>query len=284
MKLRYITILTTAILAAQVVAQEPQETQKLTSQKDKLSYTIGQNTGKFLNKNNIEINQDLLIKGILDGLSGNQSLLSEQELKETLLVFQKEMMAKQTEARKKMAEAREKMAAAQGKLAEENLKKGEAFLAENAKKEGVITLPSGLQYKVITPGTGKTPKVTDEVTTHYRGTLIDGTEFDNSYERGEPTKFQVSGFVAGWQEALQLMKEGAKWQLFIPAKLAYKDKARGSKIGPNATLIFELELISVGEKKQEAVSEKSQPDKKSVGEVEQKVEKVEKPSEPRHAE
>jgi FKBP-type peptidyl-prolyl cis-trans isomerase len=282
MKLRYITILTTAILAAQVVAQEPQ---KLTTQKDKLSYTIGQNTGEFLNKNNIEINQDLLIKGILDGLSGNQSLLSEQELKETLLVFQKEMMAKQTEARKKMAEAREKMAAAQGKLAEENLKNGEAFLAENAKKEGVISLPSGLQYKVITPGTGKTPKVTDEVTTHYRGTLIDGTEFDSSYKRGESTKFTVGKVVAGWQEALQLMKEGAKWQLFIPAKLAYKDKAPGGKIGPNATLIFELELISVSDStEQEMVSEKSQPDKKSVGSASQKVEKVEKPSEPQHAE
>jgi len=273
MKLRYITILTTAILAAQVVAQEPQETQKLTSQKDKLSYTIGQNTGKFLNKNNIEINQDLLIKGILDGLSGNQSLLTEQELKETLLVFQKEMMAKQTEARQKMV-------AAQGKLAEENLKNGKAFLAENAKKEGVITLPSGLQYKVITPGTGKTPKVTDEVTTHYWGTLIDGTEFDSSYKRGEPTKFTVGKVVAGWQEALQLMKEGAKWQLFIPAKLAYKDKAPGGKIGPNATLIFELELISVSDSTEQK-SEKSQPDKKSVGSASQKVEK---PSEPQHAE
>jgi len=122
---------------------------------------------------------------------------------------------------------------------------GEKFLAENAKKEGVKTLPSGLQYKVILPGSGKTPKATDSVTTHYRGTLVDGTEFDSSYKRGEPATFPVSGVIAGWTEALQLMKEGAKWQLVLPPSLAYGERGVGRDIGPNATLIFEVELIKV---------------------------------------
>jgi FKBP-type peptidyl-prolyl cis-trans isomerase FklB len=130
-------------------------------------------------------------------------------------------------------------------LAEKNKNDGEAFLAENAKKQGVITLPSGLQYKIIKPGTGRKPKPTDEVTTHYRGTLIDGTEFDSSYRRGEPTSFPVNGVIAGWTEALQLMPVGAKWQLFIPPHLAYGERGAGGQIGPNATLIFEVELIAI---------------------------------------
>jgi FKBP-type peptidyl-prolyl cis-trans isomerase FklB len=131
------------------------------------------------------------------------------------------------------------------KLSEKNKADGEKFLAENAKKEGVKVLPSGLQYKVITPGTGKSPKATDTVTTHYKGMLIDGTEFDSSYKRGEPATFPVSGVIPGWTEALQLMKEGAKWQLFLPSNLAYGERGAGRDIGPNATLIFEVELISV---------------------------------------
>jgi len=133
------------------------------------------------------------------------------------------------------------------RLAKKNLEEGKAFLAKKAKTDGVVTLPSGLQYKVITAGTGKTPKLTDKVTTHYRGTLINGTEFDSSYKRGEPATFPVQGVIAGWTEALQLMKEGAKWKLFIPAKLAYGKPGKGGKIGPNATLIFKIELLSVGE-------------------------------------
>jgi len=131
------------------------------------------------------------------------------------------------------------------KLSEKNKADGEKFLAENAKNEGVKSLPSGLQYKEITPGKGKSPKATDTVTTHYKGTLIDGTEFDSSYKRGEPATFPVSGVISGWTEALQLMKEGAKWQLFIPSDLAYGERGAGRDIGPNATLIFEVELISV---------------------------------------
>jgi FKBP-type peptidyl-prolyl cis-trans isomerase FklB len=138
-----------------------------------------------------------------------------------------------------------KQAETMQKLSEKNKADGEKFLAENAKKEGVKTLPSGLQYREITPGKGKSPKDTDTVSTHYKGTLIDGTEFDSSYKRGEPVTFPVSGVIAGWTEALQLMKEGAKWQLFIPSNLAYGDRGAGREIGPNATLIFEVELISV---------------------------------------
>jgi FKBP-type peptidyl-prolyl cis-trans isomerase FklB len=129
--------------------------------------------------------------------------------------------------------------------ADKNQKEGEVFLAENKKKKGVVTLPSGLQYRVITAGTGKIPKVTDTVTTHYRGTLIDGTEFDSSYKRGEPASFPVNGVVKGWTEALQLMKVGSKWQLFIPSNLAYGPQGAGQVIGPNATLIFEIELLSI---------------------------------------
>jgi FKBP-type peptidyl-prolyl cis-trans isomerase FklB len=153
-----------------------------------------------------------------------------------MAAFQKEMMAKQQELAKR--------------LGEKNKKEGEAFLSENRKKEGIKALPSGLQYKVVKAGTGKKPKSTDTVTTHYRGTLIDGTEFDSSYRRGQPASFPVSGVIAGWTEALQLMEEGAKWQLFIPPNLAYGERGAGSQIGPNATLIFEIELISIQEKKQ----------------------------------
>jgi FKBP-type peptidyl-prolyl cis-trans isomerase FklB len=130
-------------------------------------------------------------------------------------------------------------------LADKNQKEGEVFLAENKKKKGVVTLPSGLQYHVITAGTGKIPKATDTVTTHYRGTLIDGTEFDSSYKRGEPASFPVNGVIKGWTEALQLMKVGSKWQLFIPSNLAYGPQGAGQVIGPSATLIFEIELLSI---------------------------------------
>jgi FKBP-type peptidyl-prolyl cis-trans isomerase FklB len=135
------------------------------------------------------------------------------------------------------------------KTGEMNKKEGETFLAGNKKKEGVVTLPSGMQYKVMKQGSGKKPKLTDTVTTHYKGTLIDGTEFDSSYRRGQPVSFPVNGVIAGWTEALQLMEEGAKWQLFIPSPLAYGEKGAGPQIGPHATLIFEVELISVQEKK-----------------------------------
>jgi FKBP-type peptidyl-prolyl cis-trans isomerase FklB len=147
------------------------------------------------------------------------------------MTFQKALMAKQAEAWKKRGE--------------KNKAEGEKFLAENAKREGVKTLPSGLQYREIAPGTGKSPKTTDTVTTHYKGTLIDGAEFDSSDKSGQPATFEVTGVIPGWTEALQLMKEGAKWQLFVPSNLAYGERGRRPLIGPNATLIFGMELISV---------------------------------------
>jgi len=228
MKLRLIAIMGVLFLVSQVHAQE---NLVLKNQKEKMSYIIGMDIGNNLKKQGIDIETNILINGIKDAFASAKSLLSEQEIRETLATFQKEMQAKQEEIGKK------------------NKKEGEAFLAENKKKEGVKTLPSGLQYKVIKAGTGKKPKLTDTVTAHYRGTLIDGAEFDSSYKRGQPASFSVSGVIPGWTEALQLMEEGTKWGLFIPPNLAYGERGGGAMIGPNATLIFEVELISIQEKK-----------------------------------
>ena len=229
MKLKLIVILGILFLVSQVNAQE---NLVLKNQKDKISYIIGMDIGTNLKKQSIGIDSNILAKGVKDALAGTKPLLTEQEIQETMMAFQKEMMAKQAEVAKK------------------NKAEGEAFLAENKKKEGVKALLSGLQYKVIKAGTGKKPKSTDTVTAHYRGTLINGTEFDSSYKRGQPATFPVSGgMIPGWTEALQLMEEGAKWQLFIPSNLAYGEKGAGRDIGPNATLIFEIELVSIQEKK-----------------------------------
>jgi FKBP-type peptidyl-prolyl cis-trans isomerase FklB len=232
MKHQWIAIVSILFLAFQVSAEEPLV---LKSQKDKVSYIIGTEIGKNFKKQSVDIDPDILTRGIKDAISGGKSLLTEQEIQETMTTFQREMMAKQEEVTKK--------------LGEKNKKEGEVFLAENKKKEGVKTLPSGLEYKVVKAGTGKKPTLTDTVTTHYRGTLIDGTEFDSSYRRGQPVSFPVAGVIPGWTEALQLMEEGAKWQLFIPPNLAYGERGMGGVIGPNATLIFEIELISIQEKK-----------------------------------
>ncbi len=210
------------------------EKDELKTQKDKLSYAIGMDMGGSLKRNAIDVDVDALMKGIKDSLAGGKMLLTEQEQKEILVAFQKEFQAKQQEKMKAQAE--------------KNKKEGEAFLADNKKKKGVKVLPSGLQYKVITEGKGPSPKDSDTVTVNYRGTLIDGTEFDSSYKRNEPATFPVKGVIKGWTEALQLMKEGAKWQLFIPANLAYGERGAGNMIGPNSTLIFEVELLKIGPK------------------------------------
>lgn len=229
MKLKLIVVLGIVFWVSYVNAQE---NLVLKTQKDKMSYIIGMDIGTNLKKQSIDIDTNILAKGVKDALSGGKPLLTEQEIQETMAAFQKEMMAKQAEVGKK------------------NKGEGEAFLAENKKKEGVKTLPSGLQYKVIKAGTGKKPKLNETVTAHYRGTLINGTEFDSSYKRGQPVSFPVSGVIPGWTEALQLMEVGAKWQLFIPSNLAYGEQGAGSVIGPNATLIFEVELVSIQEKKE----------------------------------
>ena len=207
------------------------DTPELKTDKEKISYSIGMDIGGNLKRGSLEVDPDLLAKGLKDSYGGGKTILTEDQARQAIADFQKTLMAKQAETMQK--------------LSEKNKADGEKFLAENGKKEGVKTLPSGLQYKEIAPGTGKSPKTTDTVTTHYKGTLIDGTEFDSSYKRGEPVSFPVSGVIAGWTEALQLMKEGAKWQLFVPSNLAYGERGAGREIGPNATLIFEVELISI---------------------------------------
>jgi FKBP-type peptidyl-prolyl cis-trans isomerase FklB len=204
---------------------------ELTSDKEKLGYSIGMDIGGNLKRQSVEVDPDALSKGFKDAYTGGKTLLTEEESRRTIMVFQRQLMEKRVEAQKQ--------------LGEKNKAEGEKFLAENGKKEGVKTLASGLQYKELVPGKGKTPKDNDTVTTNYKGTLIDGTEFDSSYKRGEPVTFPVSGVIPGWTEALQLMKEGAKWQLFIPPNLAYGERGAGQEIGPNATLIFEVELISI---------------------------------------
>ena len=232
MKLRWIVVLVVMLFACQVSAADEMT---LKSEKDKVSYIIGREIGGNLKSQAIDVDPEILARGIKDAFSGAKSSLTEEEMKEVMTAFQKEVMAKRQELAKQ--------------LGEKNKKEGEAFLAGNKTKEGVKTLPSGLQYKVIKAGTGKKPKATDTVTTQYRGTLTDGTEFDSSYSRGQPATFPVNGVIPGWTEALQLMEEGAKWQVFVPSNLAYGERGAGPKIGPNATLIFEIELISVQEKK-----------------------------------
>jgi FKBP-type peptidyl-prolyl cis-trans isomerase FklB len=194
---------------------------------EKISYIIGRDMAANLKKQGIEIEAESFVKGLKEVIAGQPSSLSDQEIQMAMMALQQEMTQKQ------------------GAKGGENQKVGEAFLAENKNKEGVKTLPSGLQYQVLQEGTGKSPAASDKVTTHYHGTLIDGTVFDSSYERGQPATFPVNGVIAGWTEALQLMKEGAKWRLFIPSNLAYGAQGAGDAIGPNSALIFDVELISV---------------------------------------
>jgi FKBP-type peptidyl-prolyl cis-trans isomerase len=228
MKPRWLAAATAALLLAGHASA--QDAPKLTNQKDKVSYSIGMDIGNNLKRQSIDVDVDLLAKGVKDALAGGETLLSDEEARETLVALQKELRAKALE-RKKLD-------------AEKNKKEGEVFLAENKTKEGVVSLPSGLQYKILRSGDGSSPKGTDTVETNYRGTLIDGTEFDSSYKRGQAAVFPVNGVIAGWTEALQLMKVGDKWQLFVPPELAYGERGAGP-IGPNSTLIFDVELLSI---------------------------------------
>ena len=202
----------------------------LKDQKDKASYSIGYDIGTTFKKQNVELNPDALFSGLKDALSGKEAM-SKEERDKTLADFQKEMV--------------EKQAATTKAAGEKNTVDGEKFLAENKKKEGVKTTASGLQYKVLKEGTGASPKPTETVVTNYKGTLLDGTEFDSSYKRNEPATFPVNRVIPGWTEALQLMKPGSKYQLFIPSKLAYGERGAGKDIGPNSALIFEVELLSI---------------------------------------
>jgi FKBP-type peptidyl-prolyl cis-trans isomerase FklB len=204
----------------------------LKTQTQKSSYAIGMNIGKNLKRDSVDVDPAVLLRGLKDALAGNKLLLTDEEAKAALTALQTEVRTKE--------EAKLKAAAL------ENKKAGDAFLAANKTKEGVVALPSGLQYKVIKEGTGPKPTAQDTVLCHYRGTLVDNTEFDSSYKRNEPLKIPVGGVIKGWTEAIQLMPVGSKWQLFIPSDLAYGERgAPGSPIGPNSTLIFEVELISI---------------------------------------
>lgn len=228
MKFAWAVALGIVLLVGQAKAEE-QAAPK--TEKEKLSYSMGVDFGTYLKRQAVDVDLELLLRGVKDVFSGRSFLLSDEEMNAVKNAFSQQMMLKQAEETKK--------------LAEKNKKEGETFLEANKAKEGVKTLPSGLQYKMITEGTGKSPKATDTVTVNYRGTFVDGTEFDNSYKRGQPVTFQLNAVIAGWTEALQLLKEGAKCQLFIPSNLAYGEKGAGGIIGPNATLIFDVELLSV---------------------------------------
>jgi len=224
----WVGIFGAVLLAAQASAGEAPV---LKTEKDKTSYGIGVDVARNFKGLGIDLDLDILIKALRDVYSGEKLLMTEEELRVTMNAYRAELMQKQ--------------AVAQRKAAEENQKKGDAFLAENKTKEGIVALPSGLQYKILNAGNGKTPTDADTVECHYRGTLIDGTEFDSSYRRGQPITLGVTGLIAGWREALKLMPVGSKWQLFIPPKLAYGARGAGRDIGPNATLIFEVELLAI---------------------------------------
>src|ERR1043166_9108609 len=221
---RFIIIVSASLLALPLFGQE--KSPQLKDQKEKISYAIGMNIGLNLSRQKVDINPDVLAAGLKDALAGKPQLTPDQ-VKDVMAQFEKDMEQKQKEA------------------GEKNKTEGAKFLEENKKKDGVKTTASGLQFKVLKEGSGASPKETDTVVTNYRGTLIDGTEFDSSYKRNEPASFPVNRVIKGWTEALQLMKPGAKYQLFIPSSLAYGERGAGQLIGPNATLIFEVELLSI---------------------------------------
>jgi FKBP-type peptidyl-prolyl cis-trans isomerase FklB len=211
--------------------QKDKDSGPLKDQKEKVSYSIGLDIGTTLKRQLIDVNETLLNQGVHDGLTGGKPLLTDEQVKEVMGNFQKDMLAKQAAARKATGE--------------KNGEEGKKFLEQNKSKPGVKTTASGLQYKVEKEGSGSSPKESDTVKVNYRGTLINGTEFDSSYKRGAPASFPVNRVIKGWTEALQLMKPGAKYQLFVPADLAYGERGAGSDIGPNAMLMFDVELVEV---------------------------------------
>ena len=216
-------------------AAKPVTAFTLKTQRDKASYAVGANYGKMLHDRAVPVDAAVVARGLKDAMAGGKLLLTDDQMKAVLTQLQTEVRSNQE------AKAREASGPAR--------KAGEAFLAENKSKEGIVTLPSGLQYKILTVGTGPKPTANDTVTCNYRGTLLSGKEFDGSEKHGGPQSFPVGGVIKGWTEALQLMPVGSKWQLFIPPDLAYGDRGAGGDIGPGETLIFEIELISIGDQK-----------------------------------
>lgn len=214
-----------------VVVSSGQDAPALKSPKEKYSYALGVDFGNQLRARSVEVDPDLFNKGLKDALSGGKTLLTEAEVRAGIAELQAELKRKQVSVVKLSAE--------------DGQKAGQAFLAENKKKDGVVTLPSGLQYKILKTGEGRKPTDSDTVVCNYRGTLLNGTEFDSSYKRNEPATFAVTAVIPGWREGLKLMPVGSKYQFFIPPELAYKQYGFGREIGPNATLIFEVELLAI---------------------------------------
>lgn len=202
----------------------------LTTPKQKASYAIGLNIGKGLHRDSVDIDPNILLRGLKDAMAGGKTLLTDDEAKAAMIAIQADLRKRQ-EAKMEIA-------------GEANKKEGDAFLAENKTKDGIVTLPSGLQYKILKEGTGPKPTATDSVVCNYKGTLLDNTEFDSSYKRGQPATFKVGQVIKGWTEALQLMPVGSKWQIFVPADLGYGLRGSGP-IGPGSTLVFEIELLSI---------------------------------------
>ena len=218
------------LLTAQVSGAEPGV---LKTQKEKVSYAVGAEVAKSIKQQGIDLDVDVLLKAVKDVLSAQNLLMTDDEIRKTTATVHAELKQKRMQGMR-----------VRTKDAEENRKEGEAFLAENKTKEGVVTLPSGLQYRILKAGDGKKPSDADTVECHYRGTLINGTEFDGT-EEGKPANLKVSALIPGWKEAMKLMLVGSKWQIFIPPQLAYGERGVGRDIGPNATLIFEVELLAI---------------------------------------
>ena len=217
--------------AGQTPAEPPSLAPGFKTQKEKVSYAIGMEMGKGVKTQGIDVDPTIMTQGLKDGLSGAKPQMSEDELRQVIRALQQEIRQKQMQA--------------QEAAATENKTKGEAFLAENAKKDGVVALPDGLQYKILAAGQGKKPLESDTVLCNYKGTFLDGTEFDSSAKAGKPVPFEVKNVIPGFREVLQLMPVGSKWQVFVPSNLAYGERGAGGVIGPNATLIFEVELVSI---------------------------------------
>ncbi len=218
-------IATSSLLTTSVFAEEA----ALTTDNQKFSYGVGMQIGQSISRQNVKVDQDALILAIKDALEGKEPRVPLDELQRVMEAEEKKIVAQQTAS------------------SDKNQEIGKAFLAENKKLDGIKTTGSGLQYRVITAGSGASPKTSDTVTVHYRGTLIDGHEFDSSYKREQPATFPLKGVIKGWQEALPMMKQGGKWEIFVPSELAYGPKGAGGAIGPNETLIFEIELLKIGE-------------------------------------
>lgn len=216
---------------AKAPAAAPTPGQGLKTAKEKNSYAIGMEMGKGLKSQGMDLDSPALMQGLKDALTDAKPLMSEEELRQVITALQQEMRQKQMQV--------------QEAAAAENKTKGDAFLAANQKKEGVVVLPDGLQYKILTAGTGKKPVESDTVLCNYKGTFIDGQEFDSSAQAGKPVPFEVKNVIPGFKEVLQMMPVGSKWQVFIPSNLAYGERGAGGVIGPNSTLVFEIEVVSI---------------------------------------